>query len=90
MRATKYFKNSTDMTAYAEFFCNTHKDRWMIRTTLRCDHVLNENRKAIILANNETMVQRLIVCKVCNKHGNSYETDLTLKAINNVEPNTEL
>lgn len=85
MRPTKYFRNSTDMTAFAQFFGNQHKDHWFIRTTLRCDHVINENRKAIVLVNNETIVQRLITCKVCNTHGNSYENDLLLKSLN-VEP----
>lgn len=85
MRATKYFKNSEDMAVWAKTFCNQHKDHWMIRTTLRCDHIINENRKAIVLANNETIVQRLITCKVCNKHGNSPEIEL-LAGITNVEP----
>jgi len=71
MRATKYFRNSTDMAVFAKSFCNEHKDRWMIRTTLRCDHVINENRKAIVLINNETIVQRLITCRTCNVHGNA-------------------
>lgn len=73
MRATKYFKNSADMADFAKHFKVLNKNNWYIRTTLICDHVLNENRKAIVLATGETIVQRLITCKVCNKHGNSVE-----------------
>lgn len=79
MRATKYFQNSEEMAAYAKAFCDGQKDRWIIRTTLRCDHIVNEKRKAIIIADNETIVQRLITCKTCNTHGNSPENDLLLR-----------
>lgn len=73
MRATKYFRNATDMVAFAQAFCNAQKDRWFLRTTLRCDHLINEKRHAIVLVENETIVQRLIVCKTCNHHGNAPE-----------------
>lgn len=73
MRATKYFRNATDMVAFAQNFCNEQKHRWFVRTTLRCDHLINEKRQAIVLVENETIVQRLIVCKKCNTHGNSQE-----------------
>lgn len=75
MKATKYFKNSTDMALFAESFKAKQKDNWYLRTSLRCDHVLNENRKAIVLVNNETLVQRLIACKVCNIHGNAIDVE---------------
>lgn len=84
MRATKYFRNSTDMSAFAKLFCDAHKDHWMIRTTLRCDHIINENRKAIVLVSNETIIQRLITCRTCNVYGNSQELH-HLAELNTVE-----
>ena len=74
MKATKYFENSTEMADFAQDFCKKHKDHWFLRTTLRCDHVINENRKAIVLVNNETIVQRLISCRICHLHGNAVVT----------------
>ena len=85
MRATKYFRNSTDMAVFAKVFCDEHKDHWMLRTTLRCDHIINENRKAIVLVNNETIIQRLITCRTCNVHGNSQEVHNRAE-LNDVEP----
>lgn len=84
MKATKYFRNSTDMASFAQAFVNKSQNRWFLRTTLRCDHVINERRKAIVLVENETIVQRLITCRICNVHGNSIELhhvidQLTLK-----------
>lgn len=78
MKATKYFNNSSDMSVFAQQFCNQDKNHWFLRTTLRCDHIINENRKAIVLVNNETIVQRLISCRICHLHGNAV---LTLKPI---------
>ena len=66
MRATKYFENSTEMAEYAANFRRENRhSKWFIKTFLRCDHRINENRKAIVLADNETIIQRLITCKVC-------------------------
>lgn len=66
MRATKYFQNSTEMAEYAKNFREENKqNKWYLRTNLRCDHVINENRKAIVLVDNETIVQRLITCRKC-------------------------
>lgn len=66
MKATKYFPNSTEMADFAQEFRLINKqNHWFIRTNLRCDHVINENRKAIVLVINELVVQRLITCKVC-------------------------
>lgn len=86
MRATKYFRNSADMAVFSQSFSNEHKDNWFIRTTLRCDHIINENRKAIVLVVNETIVQRLITCRTCNIHGNSVEFHQDKES--NVQPNT--
>lgn len=85
MKATKYFRNSTDMADFAKEFCKEHRDHWFIRTTLRCDHVINEKRKAIVLVNNETIVQRLITCRTCNVYGNSQELHSRAE-MNEVEP----
>lgn len=85
MRATKYFRNSTDMADFATVFCKEHKDHWMIRTTLRCDHIINERRKSIVLVSNETIIQRLITCRTCNVHGNSQEVHARAE-LNDVEP----
>lgn len=66
MKSTKYFQNSTEMADFAQQFRQESKqNKWFIRTFLRCDHVINENRKAIVLVDNETIIQRLITCKKC-------------------------
>ena len=66
MKATKFFPNSTAMADFAKEYCREHKqNRHYFRTSLQCNHVLNENRKSMILADNETIVQKLITCKVC-------------------------
>lgn len=58
--------------------------RWYLRTTLRCDHVHHEKRKAIVLIERERVVQKLITCSSCCKRehspgGNILATPLTLK-----------
>lgn len=75
MKATKFFPNSTEMADFAKEYCRENKqNRHYFRTNLQCNHVLNENRKAMILSNNETIVQRLITCKVCfNAQNQSHE-----------------
>ena len=66
MKATKFFTNSTEMADFAKEYCREDKQNHRyFRTTLECNHVMNENRKSMILADNETIVQRLITCKVC-------------------------
>jgi len=87
MKATKYFRNSEDMANHAKGWCGKQSYRWFLRTNLRCDHVHHEKRKSIVLIERETVIQKLITCKVCNKHGNSLEIEnelLNLKAEENV------
>lgn len=84
MKATRYFRTAAKLTAFATAFAAEHPDHWYLRTTLRCDHVINENRSAIVLVNNETIVQRIIMCRTCNVHGNS------LEVMNNVQPEKAL
>ncbi len=81
MRATKYFKNGTDMTDFADQWKAKAKDNWYLRTFLRCDHVLNEQRKSIILVDNERLIQRLILCRICNVHGNSPEVNAIVETL---------
>ena len=72
MKATKFFPNSEDMASYATEYRSQDKyKRWYFRTTLKCNHRMDERRKAIVLVDNETIVQRLITCKVCNNAQNS-------------------
>ena len=67
MKATKFFPNSTEMADFAKDFRIEHKQNHSyFRTFLKCNHRMNEQRKAIVLVDNETIVQRLITCKVCN------------------------
>ncbi len=73
MKATKYFKNKTDMVRFAKAFKAEQQFNWYIRTTLQCNHLINEKRQAIILVDNETIIQRLISCRVCNTHGNAID-----------------
>ncbi len=79
MKATKYFKNATDMANFANQFKAEQSFNWYIRTTLQCDHLINEKRKAIVLVHNETIVQRLITCRVCNVHGNAINNNAKTK-----------
>lgn len=78
MRATKYFRTKEAMTQFAHEFKAQHPLNWYIRTTLECDHAVIQKRKAVVLISDEKVIQRLIYCKICNKHGNSI-----------VEPETE-
>lgn len=72
MRATKFFPNSTEMAKFAQQYRQENKqNKWYIRTFLQCNHVINENRKAIVLIDNETVIQRLITCKKCHNAQNS-------------------
>lgn len=76
MKATKYFPNSTEMAEFAKKYRNENKqNHWFIRTFLKCDHRVNEQRKAIVLADNETITQRLITCKVCFNAQNTKENE---------------
>lgn len=71
MKATKYFPNSTEMADFARQFRQENKqNKWFLRTNLRCDHRINEQRKAIVLVDNEIIIQRLITCKVCSNAQN--------------------
>lgn len=71
MRVTAYFTNSAEMSARAEIWAYERSDRWYIRTTMRCDHVHHEKRKAIVLIEGEKVIQKLITCKMCNKYAGS-------------------
>lgn len=78
MRATKYFRMSENIANNAKDWCNALPYRWFLRTTLRCDHVHHEKRKVIVLVEQETLIRKLITCKVCNQHGNSFEMEQEL------------
>ncbi len=78
MRATKYFRTKEAMTQFAREFKAQHPLNWYIRTTLECDHAVIQKRKAIVLVSDEKVIQRIIYCPICHKHGNSI-----------VEPETE-
>jgi hypothetical protein len=71
MKATKYFRTKEAMTQFAKNFKNLHPLNWYIRTTLECDHAVINKRKAIVLVANEKVEQRIILCPICNEHGNS-------------------
>lgn len=79
MRATKYFRTKEAMTLFAREFKAQHPLNWYIRTTLECDHAVIQKRKAIVLVSDEKVIQRIIYCPICHKHGNAI-----------VEPNTEI
>ncbi len=67
MLATKYFRTKAEITAFAKAFSALHPLNWFVRTTLECDHRVNERRKAIVLISDEKVVQRIIVCNTCKK-----------------------
>ena len=65
MRPTKYFSSKSEMTDFAKAFRTLHPQNWYLRTTLECDHRVNERRKSIVLIADETIVQRLTQCNTC-------------------------
>ena len=71
MRATKYFRTKEAMTQFALEFRTQHPLNWYVRTTLECDHAVIQKRKAIILISDEKVMQRVIYCPICHKHGNA-------------------
>lgn len=79
MKPTKYFATKSELTDFAKTFRTFHPLNWYIRTTLECDHAVIQKRKAIVLVSDEKVIQRIIYCPICNKHGNAI-----------VEPNTEI
>ncbi len=72
MRVTAYFQNSQEMADKAKAWKRERSDRWFIRTTFTCDHVQHERRKSIALVEGETIVQKLITCKTCQKHAGNF------------------
>ncbi len=64
---TKYFRTKAEITNFANNFRTLHPLNWFVRTTLECDHRVNERRKAIVLISDEKVVQRIIVCNTCKK-----------------------
>ena len=71
MRATKYFRTKEAMTQFARKFRTVHPLNWYLKTTLECDHAVIQKRKAIVLVSNETVIQRVIYCPICNEHDNA-------------------
>ena len=67
MKPTQYFRNKSEITNFAKAFRTLHPLNWYVRTTLECDHRVNERRKAIVLISDEKVVQRIIVCNTCKK-----------------------
>ena len=78
MRATKYFRTKEAMTQFAREFKALHPLNWYLKTTLECDHAVIQKRKALVLVSNETVIQRVIYCPICNKHGNAIVEPLNL------------
>lgn len=71
MLATKYFRTKEQMTTFARNFKALHPLNWYLKTTLECDHAIIQKRKALVLVSNETVIQRVIYCPICNEHGNA-------------------
>lgn len=65
MKPTLYFATKLELTNFAKAFRGLHPQNWFLRTTLECDHRVNERRKAIVLISDEKVVQRIIVCATC-------------------------
>ena len=67
MKPTQYFRNKSELSAFAKNFRALHPQNWFLRTTLECDHRVNERRQSIILISDEKIVQRLTICNTCKK-----------------------
>lgn len=65
MRPTQFFARKSDMTAFAKAFTKAGENHWYLHSSLRCLHDVIHNRKAIVLVDNEQIVQRIICCNVC-------------------------
>jgi len=65
----KVYTPKTNQLSYIEY---TDKELQEIKV-LQCDHLIHERRNAIVLVHNETIIQRLISCRVCNTHGNAID-----------------
>lgn len=72
MRVTAFYPNSEQMANDAKGWAGERSDRYYIRTTLRCNHVAHEKRKAIVLVQGEKVMQNLITCKTCHQHTPNY------------------
>lgn len=67
MKPTQYFSTKAELTDFARAFRALHPQNWYLRTTLECDHRVNERRQSIVLISDEKVVQRLIICNTCKK-----------------------
>tara|TARA_R110002126_G_scaffold78629_1_gene195643 strand:+ start:19464 stop:19688 length:225 start_codon:yes stop_codon:yes gene_type:complete len=65
MKPTQYVSRKSEMTDIAKSFAKKHPENWYIKTTLECDHKVNERRKGVFLVTAEKLVQRVIVCGTC-------------------------
>lgn len=72
MRPTIYVNTKLELTETAKAFAKEHPNNWYLRTTLECDHKVNEKRKAVVLITGEKLVRRLIVCQTCNHKKESH------------------
>lgn len=64
------------MTHYAKTFAKAKDLHWYQRTKMRCNHLI-QNKEAIMLFDNERLVQRLVRCRVCNnatKEGGNHDS----------------
>lgn len=75
MKPTIYFSKKSEMTAFAKTFAKEHVANWFLRTTLECDHKVNERRKSIVLISGETIVRRLTICGTCHTAKNKHSFD---------------
>lgn len=73
MKATKYFRTKQAMSNFAKEFRKMHPLNWYVKTTLECDHAIIQRRKALLLVSDESIIQRVILCPICNEHGNAVE-----------------
>jgi hypothetical protein len=73
MKPTIYFAKKSDMTNFAKTFAKEHPANWYLRTTLECDHKVNEKRKAVVLIHGEQLERRLIVCGTCKPKSTNNE-----------------
>ncbi len=75
MKPTQYFRSKEELTAFAKSFAKSHPQNWFVRTTLECNHKVNERRKSVILISGERIVQRLIICNTCKSFNVELKSD---------------
>ncbi|MBU2923036.1 hypothetical protein KO504_16930 [Winogradskyella psychrotolerans] len=68
MKPTNYYHSKAALTKAAQLHSAISSKHWFIRTKLPCNHDVFANKKAVLLLEGNTLVQRLVQCNTCNQY----------------------